>query len=86
MITNMYAIRDNQVGTYNNPFCQQNDVLATRGFRTAVNDNTIQLVMYPEVFDLYQIARYDTESGKISAIEPKFISSGVSLKNLQEEK
>jgi len=84
-IMKMYSVKDEKVNTFGVPFCQPNDVQASRMLSRAVNDKDLQLSMYPEDFSLYQIAIFDDEDGKVTANQPKLICSAISLKKLAEK-
>jgi len=81
----LYAIKDNKVGIYHHPRVYVNQMEATRMLHTAVNDPQIQLSMYPEDFDLYEIGEMDEKTGKIDQKDdqPKHVVSAVSLKKLE---
>jgi len=82
---NLYAIKDNKVGIFHHPRVYVNNMEASRMLHTAVNDPQIQLSLYPEDFDLYEIGEMDEKTGKLSQSEecPKHIVSAVSLKKLE---
>lgn len=81
-IVNVYAIRDNKIGAYGTPFCSQSDVTATRSLIRAVQDDTLQLSMFAEDFDLYTFGRFDDSTGHFDLLEaPKFVCSAVSLRS-----
>lgn len=72
MILNMYAVLDTKVGAFSNPWCDQTDNSAIRGFSDAVNDGSNpnnQWHRHPEDFSLYKIGQFDTSIGKIVPVE-----------------
>lgn len=81
MIINIYSIKDVKVA-FKQPFYTHNDSAAKRMFENAVNDKinvNNELSMNPEDYELWHIAKFDDETGKISECEPKFIVKGIDL-------
>jgi hypothetical protein len=77
----IYSVRDNKVDAYGVPFFVDSDVQALRELHVAVNDNRIQLSIFPEDFDLYELGSFNEQTGKIDTlVVPKFITGAVSLK------
>lgn len=83
---NLYSVKDNKVGIYQRPFVSVNDAEASRELHRAVQDNTLQLSMYAEDFDLYYIGKIDDNSGKITQkeTEPRFVVGAISFKKIVE--
>lgn len=79
MIINVYAIKDKVADQFGNIFCDQSDVLATRGFSYAVNLKDGMMSFRPDDYDLYRLGQYDSNKGEISPISPKLICSGSSI-------
>lgn len=76
MLNSVYCIRDNRVG-FLSPMVDQNDATAMRNFEHALSNLQTVLGTHPEDFDLYKIAVFDTESGRIEPLEvPEFIQAG----------
>jgi len=83
----MFAIRDNKVSAYGRPFCEQNEILASRALSVAVKDTATQLSHFPEDFDLYLLGEFDDISGVLTPeTPPKFVVGAVSLKKLAESR
>jgi len=74
----IFAVKDNKVGTYGNPFFCDHEVIAIREATIAVNDIKTQLNKYPQDFDLYRLGQWEN-SGKITSQDPVFILSLASL-------
>lgn len=76
MILNVYAIRDTKSG-YMNPTFELNDAVAMRNFSFACQQTDSLLFAAAGDFELYQIGRYDTETGIIEDDIPhRFLCSG----------
>lgn len=76
MILNVYAIRDVKSG-YMNPTFELNDAVAMRNFQFACQQTDSLLFAAAADFELYQIGRYDTETGIIQDDIPhRFLCSG----------
>lgn len=77
----VYCIRDNKVGFAPQFHIQENEVASIRAFKFML-DGANLLGKFPEDYDWYQVAEFDTESGNmIAIIPPKFIVSGGSVVN-----
>lgn len=67
MKINLYALRDNKVGTFNPPVKIQNDAAAIRMFGDMVQRDTDSIVgQHPEDFSLWFVGTFDDESGELS--------------------
>lgn len=79
---NIYVIKDKKAGTFNTPFFQPTDVHAVRAFKTEVNRQHEQNMMYlyPEEFSLYHIGTYDDKAGTINGKGNGLMVEGHSLK------
>lgn len=69
MIQKLYSIRDAKAETYNTPFSAATNGIAERNFRQLVNDEKSFVSKYPDDFDLYHIGDFDTNTGKIIALD-----------------
>lgn len=86
MIKSLYAIRDVKVNMFpNQPFPAHNDADATRSFATACKDKTIQLGMFPADFSLFHVGGFDTDSGELKPVMPRFVVSGTSFEEMTKE-
>lgn len=63
----VYSIRDEMVG-FGSPFVDINDASAKRNFAYAVNNNGDTMSFQPRDFSLYQLAEFDTETGKLEPL------------------
>lgn len=77
----IFAIKDNLIGTFGNPFFKTHKQAAIRELGEVLNDDKGILAKYPEQFDLYQLGIYK-DSGDFLDMKPEFI---VSLSQLQQE-
>ena len=65
MKMNIYSIKDRKA-SYGNPYIIQNDELAIRDIKVAVNDQKGGVLnKFPEDFELTRLGTFDTETGKI---------------------
>lgn len=69
----LYSVRDANVGM-NQPFCEANDDVASRGFAYAVNNSDI-MGFSPKDFDLYCVGTFDTSNGMIESVFPPVLVS-----------
>lgn len=76
---NVYCMRDEMTG-FLTPTFEQNDNVAIRNFKFAMNRPDTLLFANAKHFDLYCIGTFDTESGKIESIEPELIVNGLAVK------
>lgn len=65
--TMMVAVRDIKLGAFAQPYFQQNEDVAKRTFYLAINDKRNDN-LYPirDDLELWQLAEYDSESGRIN--------------------
>jgi len=70
----LFAIRDNKVGTYNNPFCASHLAQVTRDLTEVANDPKSMLCKHPQDFELYELGTFDSNTGAIDTeIKPRFL-------------
>jgi len=84
---NLYCLFDRIAGNFLPLFQANNDLVATREFRTVANNkvtgNTI--ATNTEDYDLYQVGTWDPRSGSIESITPMIVASGTQLLNPNKE-
>lgn len=85
MVYKIYSIRDQFAG-FLTPTVEQNDDIAKRAFKLAINRPDTIVYANPTHFDLYQIGEFDTSNGTITAIEPVIVATGLSLKENYDAK
>lgn len=87
MIKKLYSVRDSVADQFMAPSVADNDNVAIRDFRIAMNRTDLFLYQNPQDFDLFCIGTYDTNSGLISPVDPpKNICTGLAaleVKNVQ---
>ena len=79
---NLYSVRDVKANVFNNPFAQQSDGAAIRGFQQEVNrvDPNNMINLYPSDFSLYRTGEFDSDSGTIQSLpQPALVVEAVSL-------
>lgn len=83
MIQKMYAIRDSKAETYFNPFYSGTQGEAERQFAAVTNDPKSTICQFPDDFDLFHIGEYDTNTGKLNALDtPSHIIKANALKKV----
>lgn len=82
MKTNIYAFRDTKIG-FMQPFLQQNEAVAMRTLKMAVNDEHSQIRNMAEDIQLYQLGTYDDDTGEIVP-EVKFIANAIDHKEVNK--
>lgn len=82
MKTNIYAFRDTKIG-FMQPFLQQNEAVAMRTLKIAVNDENSQIRTMADDIQLYQLGTFDDESGKIKP-EVKFVANAIDHKEARK--
>jgi len=82
MTENVYAIYDDGIKSFGNPFHFSTDEEAIRTFNNLVNHETqTNVYRHPSDFHLYKIGTYERSVGKFTNPEPhEKIVSGISLK------
>lgn len=83
MILKAYSIKDDKVGYYA-PTYEQNDKLAMRVFQSLYKDNNSMISSYPADFSLYSVGEFDTDTGKLTPCEPKFLVAASSFDFVKE--
>ena len=81
MKTIMYAFRDTKIG-FMQPFLQQNEAVAMRTLKMAVNDENSQIRAMADDIQLYQIGTYDDETGEVKA-DLKFVANAIDHKEMK---
>lgn len=77
----MYAFRDTKIG-FMQPFLQQNEAVALRTLKMAVNDEKSQIRAMTEDIQLYQIGTFDDETGEVKA-DLKFVANAIDKKEIK---
>ena len=86
----LFSVKDNKAGIFKPPFAASTTVEACRSFKQACKDKTVQLSLFPEDFDLYQLGVFDDSTGllygkNITNVKyPLFIVSAVSFSKIKE--
>lgn len=74
----VYSMRDSVSGLYNSPTFEQNDAVAYRSFKYAVNNNGFITFNAHDV-DLFKLGDFDNETGELIPCTPVKIADGVSV-------
>lgn len=82
----IYAVKDVKVGNYSStPFMLDNDDVAVRAFKTAINSNNgSQVSEYYEDMQLWRLGEFDDKTGVITS-EVEFIANGPDVKVFAKE-
>lgn len=62
----MFAIMDKKAECYRFPFFQASSGLAVRVFTDGANDPRSELCKYPEDFEMYELGKFDEDTGKLT--------------------
>lgn len=85
----MVAVRDIKLGSFAQPYFQQNEDVAKRSFFLAINDKRNEN-LYPirDDLELWQLAEYDSESGRVNSkgMPRIIINRGEMVKREEESK
>lgn len=81
MKTNIYAFKDTKIG-FMQPFLQQNEAVATRTLKMAVNDEHSQIRNMAEDIQLYQLGTFDDDTGEIKP-KVKFVANAIDHKEVK---
>lgn len=76
----IYSIRDTVAVYFERPFYARTNGEAIRSFSDAVNEPKSPFNAHPEQFLLYEVGDFDEQTGKINAIEPISLGSGLDFK------
>ena len=79
MKVGVYAMRDAVTGFYQTPTFDLNDAAAERNFKFGINNNDFYSFSAGDI-DLFKIGEFDSITGKIDAIDPIMVLSGVNAK------
>ena len=78
MIYSVYAIRDSKTG-FLTPTIDINDASAMRNFEHACMQTNSLFFSHSQAYDLYRIARFNSDTGEISDNNLDLICSGSSI-------
>lgn len=70
MITKVYSVYDNKSMSYKSPFYASARGEAVRTFTVGVNTPNSQLNMFPDDFELWEVAEFDDVTCKFENITP----------------
>lgn len=77
MIVKMYAVHDSGVAAFGPPFFAQNEVMMLRSLQELVQSEMqkapsqrVEFMKYPSSFAVFEVGRFDTESGGVEAVLP----------------
>lgn len=81
MILSIYAIRDNKVGAFMQPFYMNTNAAAIRAFDDLVNDGKSGVNKHPEDYELYLLGVYDDNTGRITQDDQSLVQRLVTAKD-----
>lgn len=82
----VYAVVDGRYPTYRDVFYSENDELAKRHFLALSMIKGTQQFLFGREFDLYYLAKYDTESGHFeNCTSPVLVQSGKELEAFKQD-
>lgn len=74
------VIEDKKAGTFENPICFPNVVIANRYFCQLYSNKETNIAKWPEDFRLVKIADYNEQNGEINPHKPIIIIEAVAFK------
>lgn len=82
MLRKIYAVRDQKVESYSQPFFAHTHGESERSFEQAVKTPNSPYNQFPQDFDLYYLGTYDDQTGAIQALQtPEFITKAIDVKD-----
>ena len=70
---NLYSIKDIKMNQFGNIITDINDATITRSISQALKESgNLPIQKYPADHDLYHVGDFDTDTGKITIIDPVF--------------
>lgn len=72
------AIYDGRIKSFLKPFSEQHTGSAMRSFEEACSEPTSPFAKFPSDFQLYEIAAFDAEKGKIDSYAPVILLAAAS--------
>lgn len=79
-VIKMYSVYDKKAGSYQTPFFQPSDGVATRAFQEAISDKNSLFSKYPDDFSLFFVASFNVLDGSLSFLEkPTLLVKATSL-------
>lgn len=64
----LFSVYDSKGKFYSPPFMARNQFEATRTFQTLAKDKQTQVGQYPADYDLFKIASFDDQTGRIEPL------------------
>lgn len=80
MIINIYAIKDNQVDAFSQPFYSQTHGSALRAFSDHVNEPGTAANKHAADFALYHLGEFDDQTGLLKSTTPNRIGTALEYK------
>jgi len=75
----IFALRDNKISAYLQPFFTLNSELATRAVTAVANDLTDPVGKNPEDFALFSLGTYDDSTGLIESTPATHVVNAIDL-------
>lgn len=57
----IFSIKDEKSGEFNQPFFAPNSVQASRSFAQLLNDNNVQLSLFPDEYSMYMLGEFEAD-------------------------
>lgn len=77
-----YSVYDEKAEFFTVPFFASNTHVAVRSLDRLVNDDSTTVHQFPDDFTLYEIGKFDQDTGLITPLDkPKFIIKATTLYN-----
>lgn len=85
MIQKIYTIFDAKAHAYLPPFYMQNEKVAIRAFKDAVDDPKSNFYRHPEDYTLHCIGTFDDETAQLDTSIPFLVASANQVSEVQPE-
>lgn len=76
----IYAVKDNAIETYGNPFFVKAQGAAIRSFMDECKNTESAFNKHPADYDLYHLGEYNEETGLITSNEPERVARAIDYK------
>ena len=80
MIYKLFSTFDRVAGTFESPAPFVSEPVAIRAFKNVIDTETSFTGLNYRDFDLFEVGSFDTATGIIEPVSPRFVTSGLDVK------
>mgnify|MGYP006959789755 FL=1 len=80
MIYKLFSTFDRVAGTFESPAPFVSEPVAIRAFKNVIDNETSFTGLNYRDFDLFEVGLFDTSTGVIEPVSPRFVTSGRDIK------